>query len=153
METNRRGFFTWTARAGLGAWLAPLAAAWAPRALGASAKPSALAEVARTAADCIKAGDACIAHCAKELANGDKEMGLCNEKAHDMVALTTAMLALATAGSAYASQLAPICAAACKDCADACNEHRAHFAQGMHLVCKQCLEACQACAKACQTLG
>ena len=94
-----------------------------------------------------------MAHCAKELANGNTQMGKCNLSAHDMLALCGAMLSLASAESALAKRLAPVCADACKACSQACFEHQEHWAHGMHLACKACYESCLACEKACRALA
>lgn len=109
-----------------------------------------MAEVGKSAANCVRAGEACIAFCAEEFANGNTDMANCNRKVHEMVALTRAMLTLAAMGSSEAVRLAPICAEACHDCATACREHKEHFAH-MH-ACKECMEACEACEKACLKL-
>lgn len=109
-------------------------------------------EVAKRAATCIAAGDLCVAHCARELAAGNKSMGNCNKKVHDMIATCQAILSLASAGSPLSKSMAAVCADACKACADACGEHKAHFAHGMHLPCKACMESCLACEKACRDL-
>lgn len=115
-----------------------------------SASPARFAELIDTTTACIKTGEACLAHCERELAQGNKSMADCNTKVHEMLALTKAMLTLASMGSAEAIKLAPVCAEACHACAQSCAEHREHFSHGMHLECKDCMEACQACDKACQ---
>jgi hypothetical protein len=56
---------------------------------------SPFAGVQKTSADCGRAGEGCVAHCAKELANGNTAMGKCNLSLHDMLALCSAMLTLA----------------------------------------------------------
>jgi Cys-rich four helix bundle protein (predicted Tat secretion target) len=109
--------------------------------------------VQKTSAECVRAGEACVAHCARELANGNAQMGKCNLSVHDMLAVCSAMLSLASAESALARRLAPVCADACKACSQACFEHQEHWAHGMHLACKACYESCLACEQACRALA
>jgi Cys-rich four helix bundle protein (predicted Tat secretion target) len=111
------------------------------------------AAVQRAAAECVRAGEGCVAHCAKELANGNTQMGKCNLSAHDMRAICGAMLSLASAESPFAKRIAAACADACKACSQACFEHQEHWAHGMHLACKACYESCLACEKACRALA
>ena len=109
--------------------------------------------VQKTSADCVRAGEACVAHCAKELANGNTQMGKCNLSVHDMLAVCSAMLALSSAESPLTKRLASVCADACKACSQACFEHQEHWAHGMHLACKACAESCVACEQACSALA
>ena len=111
-----------------------------------------LTDVAKAAADCLRMGEACLAHCERELATGDNGMAKCSEKVHEMLAVTRAMLTLASMKSPRALEMASLCAEVCRNCADACAEHKEHFGHGMHLECKACMEACQACEKACNSL-
>ncbi len=110
-------------------------------------------DVARTAAACIASGEACSAHCARELGAGNTTMASCNARVHDMLAACRAMLSLASAGSPLSKAMAAVCADACKACAEACLEHKAHWAHGMHLECKACYESCVACEKSCRELA
>lgn len=157
--SNRRGFIREFAGAGIGTLIAGglsntlgLNTAFAADELPKKKNKGPLAELIKTTSECIRTGEACVAHCQKELSEGHTSMARCNEKVHDMLALTRAMLSLASYDSALAAKLAPICAEACKSCADACGEHKEHFAHGMHLACKECMEACIACEKACRKL-
>jgi Cys-rich four helix bundle protein (predicted Tat secretion target) len=111
------------------------------------------ADAQRATAECVRAGEACIAHCATELAAGNTQMGKCNIASHDMLALCRATLSLASAESALAKRLALVCADGCRVCAQACLEHKEHWAHGMHLACKVCYESCLACEKACRALA
>jgi len=123
-----------------------------PKPAGKPLNKAALSEVVKAAADCIRTGDACLAHCARELRAGNKEMANCNERVQDVIAMCSALLKLASAESEYAVRLATVCADVCKSCKDACAEHQDHFAHGMHLECKACMESCQACETACRKL-
>jgi Cys-rich four helix bundle protein (predicted Tat secretion target) len=102
---------------------------------------------------CVATGEACLAHCATELGKGDKSMANCNRRVHEMLALVRATHSLAALDSELLGKAAAVCATACKLCADACGEHKAHFAHGMHLECKACMEACLECEKACRAVA
>jgi hypothetical protein len=67
-----------------------------------------------------------------------------------MMAVCASAMKLVALGSAHAKKAVELCAAVCKDCAEACEEHKAHFAHGMHLECKTCGEACREMEKACK---
>jgi Cys-rich four helix bundle protein (predicted Tat secretion target) len=99
---------------------------------------------------CVQAGELCTAHCAEELGKGNKEMANCNRRVHEMLATVRATLSLAALDSELLGKMAAVCASACKLCGDACAEHKAHFAHGMHLACKACMEACRECETACR---
>lgn len=119
----------------------------------APAKKDPRADLLSSLAECQRAGEECIAHCAVELGRGNKEMANCNMKVHEMVAMTRAMSTLVAMESAQAKALAALCAASCRACKEACAEHKAHFAHGMHLPCKACMEACERCEAACKAFA
>jgi Cys-rich four helix bundle protein (predicted Tat secretion target) len=102
-----------------------------------------------TLADCVAKGTACNAHCQTELAQGAKDFVHCATAVMDMLALVLATQSLVSRQSVNAKKLVDVCAAACRECAAACLEHKAHWAHGMHLECKACMEACNACVTAC----
>lgn len=145
---NRREMIT----TGVGLGLLAAGPVLAEKAAGAAPKPPSPslrdALIAATA-DCEREGAVCAAHCAGELAKGNKEFAHCAASVNDMRAMVQAMLTLASSGSALAKKVAPLCAEACKTCAAACLEHKAHWEHGMHLACKSCFEACGVCEKAC----
>jgi Cys-rich four helix bundle protein (predicted Tat secretion target) len=97
---------------------------------------------------CIEDGVICQAHCVDELAKGNKEMGKCNRKVHEMLAVCEAMLSLTALKSERAKDLAAVCTKVCQDCADACAEHKAHWGHKMHMECKACHDSCLALIKA-----
>jgi Cys-rich four helix bundle protein (predicted Tat secretion target) len=100
-------------------------------------------------ATCAAKSLACLAHCEAQFAAGNKEFARCGSAATDMIAIAPVVQNLVVRKSSVAKKAVELCVAACKDCAAACAEHKAHFAQGMHVECKECLEACEACDKAC----
>jgi len=119
----------------------------------AAAPKDAFSEVAGTSADCVRTGEACVAHCTEELGRGNTAMACCNARVHEMLALTKAMLTLASSKSDLAKKLASVCADACKACGAACLEHKEHWGHGMHLACKACYDACVACEASCRKLA
>ncbi|HEY1811789.1 MAG TPA: hypothetical protein VGG74_05500 [Kofleriaceae bacterium] len=136
----------------IGAGIGLGAVTWAADALGQPhpASPTdAKTTVLATLADCIAKGTVCNAHCQTELAQGAKDFVHCATAVMDMLAVVAATQSLISRQSVNAKKLAEVCAAACRECAAACLEHRAHWAHGMHLECKACMEACNACAPAC----
>lgn len=156
---NRRDLFS-TSAAGLGLLVASSALAdGAKKPAGPTAAPARAsaadprAELLAALADCLKAGEACIGHCARELAAGDKDMARCNVTTQAMVALCQALTRLAALDVPAAKKVAAVCAEVCKECELACAEHKAHFAHGMHLECQACMNACIACGKACQAFA
>jgi Cys-rich four helix bundle protein (predicted Tat secretion target) len=100
-------------------------------------------------ATCIAKSLACAAHCQAQLAAGNTSFTHCNQAVTDMIDVARATESLVARKSVTAKKMADTCAAACKECSAACLEHKAHFAHGMHMECKACMEACDACAKAC----
>lgn len=134
-----------------------LALNWKPAHAGpAEAKKPAAPDPKRALLDalakCLQTGEVCQAHCVEELGKGNVSMATCNKRVHEMLAMCRATLSLAALDSTLLPQAAAVCAAACKACAEACAEHKAHFAHGMHLSCKDCMESCQACEKACAAI-
>lgn len=119
----------------------------------AAKKPDARGDLLAALADCQRTGEECVAHCAAELARGNKEMANCNQRVHEMLAMTRPMLSMVALESSQARALAALCAQTCKACKEACGEHRAHFAHGMHGACKACMEACERCESACKAFA
>lgn len=159
-DKSRRSFLTLLGTFGVGVVAAPALKmnGWIASASAAEKKPAEssqnklMAEVARAASECIRTGEACVAHCAREFSSGNSEMAKCNQKVHEMLAVCRAMASLASLESDKAVKLAALCASACRECADACAEHREHFAHGMHLACKDCMEACLIMEKLCKKI-
>ncbi len=152
--TTRRDFITTTTGAAVAAAsiLATRDAKAAPAAAPAKAADP-YTDVMITAADCIRTGEGCVAHCTEELGKGNTQMASCNKRVHEMLAMVRAMETLAASRSEFAKRHAVNCADACKACAAACNEHKEHWGHGMHLACKACYEACLACETACRKLA
>jgi Cys-rich four helix bundle protein (predicted Tat secretion target) len=99
---------------------------------------------------CLAKATLCDAHCASQLANGDKTFARCASSVRDMLAIGQATEVLVSRGSVNVKKMVELCLAACKECSAACLEHKAHFSHGMHIECKECMEACDACTKSCE---
>ena len=93
--------------------------------------------------ECAATTTACIAHCQKQLATGDKSMADCLKTALDCDALCEAVAKLARYDSAQAPAIAKASIPAMKACADACKPHVEH-----HAVCKACFDACNTAVNA-----
>ena len=108
-------------------------------------------EVIEACLGCVRAGDACVAHCAMMLGNGDTSMADCNKAVHNMLATCRAMADIASYGTASPANLkalAAACASFCRACEKACEPHAGH-----HEACKACMESCHRCARACEALA
>lgn len=103
------------------------------------------AALIEAAADCQRAGGACLEHCLARLRAGDKSMARCSETVLAMLPVTTALQALAAQGSPHLKAFAAVCARICRDCEAACKAHADH-----HETCRRCMESCQRCAAACE---
>lgn len=141
-----------TAMAGVGALAAGAAGKAVAQGKAAAPVKGKRSDLIATASACIASGEACLAHCLRELGNGNKEMAKCGASVGQMLPLVKATLALAAQDSALLPKLAVVCADACKACKEACAEHKGHFGHGMHLECKQCMEDCERCEKACRAV-
>ena len=116
-------------------------------------KPDTRSAFLETVYACIVKGEACQAHCQSRLANGEKEFAHCHAAVTDMVEVCRATASLVARQSAHAKEQVAACVAVCKECSAACLEHKAHFAHGMHLECKACMEACDLTVKAASALS
>jgi Cys-rich four helix bundle protein (predicted Tat secretion target) len=97
------------------------------------------------ASDCIKAGQACIAHCMASFAAGDTSLVACARIVDQMLSVCGTLQKLASAGSPRIADMAKVALAICDDCEVECRKHADH-----HATCKACAEACKACATECK---
>jgi len=95
--------------------------------------------------DCIAVSEECLTHCFDQLEKGDKSMAECAKAVRDTLAACRGLVSLAAAESKHLKEFATVCAKICRDCEAACKKHENH-----HAICKRCMEACAACAKACE---
>jgi len=96
-------------------------------------------------ADCLKTGEACLAHCIYLLGNGDKTVAACAQSVNELLASCTALMKLAGQDSRYVSAFAKVTAEVCANCEKECRKHADH-----HEECKACAESCAACLKECK---
>jgi Cys-rich four helix bundle protein (predicted Tat secretion target) len=99
-----------------------------------------------TSSDCIKTGQACIAHCFDAFAAGDTSLAACARSVDQMMSVCGALQKLASAGSSNLPGLAKVALAICDDCERECRKHADH-----HDTCKACADACKNCAEACRS--
>ena len=96
-------------------------------------------------ADCLKTGEACLAHCIYLLGNGDKSMAACAQSVNELLASCTALMKLAGQDSKFVPAIAKVAAEICANCEKECRKHADH-----HPECKACAESCAACVKECK---
>jgi Cys-rich four helix bundle protein (predicted Tat secretion target) len=99
-------------------------------------------------ADCLKTGEACLAHCLYLLGNGDKEMAACAQSVNELLASCTALMKLAGQDSRYVPAFAKVAAEVCANCEKECRKHAEHHAE-----CKACADSCAACVKECKKVA
>ncbi|HQY64482.1 MAG: Csp1 family four helix bundle copper storage protein [Myxococcales bacterium] len=97
---------------------------------------------------CMKAGNACLAHCIGMVMANDLSMAACLGSVSDMLATMEALSKVAARGGKRTNELAKAALGFCSDCATECQKHAA-----VHAVCKECMEACQRTVAAIQKLG
>jgi Cys-rich four helix bundle protein (predicted Tat secretion target) len=98
--------------------------------------------------DCLKTGEACLAHCLYLLGNGDKEMAACAQSVNELLASCNALMKLAGQDSRYVPALAKVAGEICAGCEKECRKHEKH-----HEECKACAESCAACLKECRKVA
>lgn len=106
------------------------------------AAPNPNAALTAAIGKCVDAGNVCMDHCLKELAQGDKSLGDCAKSVHQMLAVCQATAAVAPTDSKHRKTLIQLCRDVCADCEKACRKHEDHHAE-----CKACAEACAATQK------
>ncbi len=89
------------------------------------------------AVDCVKKGQACLAHCLTLLGSGDTSLTACAKAVTDMVAVAQALLTVSTAGSKHTKALAKVAGDVSRDCEAECKKHA-----DKHDACKACMECC-----------
>ena len=112
---------------------------------GAMSMPLPNAKLIDTASNCVKAGQACIAHCLASFTAGDTSLAACATNADQMLSVCATLQKLASAGSAHLPEIARLALAVCQDCEKECRKHEMH-----HATCKACADACAACAEECK---
>lgn len=105
------------------------------------------AKLAETALDCVKTGDACLAHCFQSFQAGDLTLAACAQKVDELLAVCRALAKLAANGSPQLAAYAKVAQLVCRDCEKECRKHA-----DKHATCKACAESCAACAEQCGKL-
>jgi len=98
--------------------------------------------------DCLKTGEACLAHCLVLLGEGDKEMAACAQSVNGMLAVCGTLGRLAGQNSKHTAALAKVTADVCAECEKECRKH-----EKKHAECKACADACATCLKECKKLS
>lgn len=112
---------------------------------GAPGMASRNAGLIAASADCLKTGEACLAHCLYLLGNGDKSVAACAQSVNELLASCTALMKLAGQDSKFVPAMAKVAAEVCASCEKECRKHADH-----HPECKACAESCAACVKECK---
>jgi len=101
-----------------------------------------------TSTDCLKTGEACLAHCITLLGQGDKEMAGCAQSVSELLATCDALMKLASQKSRFTPAMAKVTADVCASCEKQCRKY-----EKQHDECKACADACAACLKACNAMA
>ena len=106
------------------------------------------AGVIDSSADCLKTGEACLAHCVTLLGQGDKEMAAYAQSVSELLAACDALMKLASQKSKFTPALAKLTADVCASCEKQCRKYEAQHAE-----CKACADSCAECLKSCNTIA
>lgn len=110
--------------------------------VGNAATLALMAKVRAAAVVCDDKAAACEQHCSERLNAGETDFARCSTTVQQMQPVCVAAGKLAALKSVHLGVMLDACLAACKSCKEACEEHKAHWAHGMHMECKACAEAC-----------
>lgn len=108
-------------------------------AAGLVAAPAVNGKLIDAASDCIKAGQARIAHCMASFAAGDTSLVACARIVDQMLSVCGTLQKLASAGSPRLADMAKVALVICDDCEAECRKHADH-----HATCKACAAECKA---------
>ena len=100
-----------------------------------------------SSSDCLKTGEACLAHCLVLLGQGDKVMASCAQSVNGLLAICSTLGRLAGQNSKHTLALAKVAADVCAECEKECRKH------DKHAECKACADACASCLKECKKLS
>lgn len=101
-----------------------------------------------SSSDCLKTGEACLAHCFVLLGQGETEMAACGQSVNGLLAVCNALGRLAGQNSMHTAALAKVAADVCAECEKECRKH-----ENKHAECKACADACASCLKECRKLN
>ncbi|MEM1022776.1 MAG: four-helix bundle copper-binding protein [Myxococcota bacterium] len=98
-------------------------------------------------ADCIAAGEACLAHCIEALSTGTKSLAKCASAVRDMIPICQAMGPVIASRSPLLKDLAAVCIKSCERCEAECEPHVDHHAE-----CRNCRDLCRRTKASIKTL-
>lgn len=105
------------------------------------------AKIVATALDCLRTGEACLAHCFSTFAAGDTTLAVCAVRVDELNAVCAALAKLASNGSPQLATFSKAAIAVCRECEKECRKHA-----NTHATCRACADACAACAEECGKL-
>lgn len=105
-----------------------------------------LQSCAKACADCQRACDTCVTHCAQLLSQGKKEYLSVLMTCQDCATVCAAAAQIAARGGPLAGLICESCAKACDDCAKACDK----YSDDKQM--KACADECRKCEKACRSM-
>ena len=106
------------------------------------------ASLIASSSDCLKTGEACLAHCLVLLGQGDKEMAACAQSVNGLLAVCGTLGKLAGQNSKHTAAMAKLAADVCAECEKECRKH-----EKKHAECKACADACASCLKECKKIS
>lgn len=101
---------------------------------------------AKACDDCERMCELCSAHCAKSLADGNKDHLHTLRLCQDCAAICQAASRSAAKDGPLSDIICTSCAEACKRCGDACEKHAGDP------IMKKCADECRNCEKACREM-
>lgn len=100
-----------------------------------------------TSLDCIKTGEACLAHCLLLMREGDNQMAACAQSVVELLTTCDALMKLASQKSRFTPDQAKVTAEVCASCEEQCRKF-----ENKHAECKACADACASCLKECKAI-
>lgn len=101
---------------------------------------------AKACDDCERMCEMCSAHCAKMIADGNKDHLHTLRLCQDCAAICQSASRVASKDGPLSDVVCTACADACKRCGDACEKHASDP------IMKRCAEECRTCEKACREM-
>ncbi len=95
--------------------------------------------------NCVKTGNACIAHCLDLIKAGDASIIDCLKSVQETVAFCGGHAYLSASDSKHLDAMCELAIKICGDCQKECEKHAKKHAE-----CKACGEACAVCVKECK---
>jgi hypothetical protein len=112
----------------------------------AESRHAAYEQCAKACSDCQRACDACATHCARLLAEGEKDHLKTLRTCEDCATHCSAAATIVARMGPFSDTICTACAEACKRCGDACAKHQ------HDPIMKKCAEQCRECETACRDM-